>query len=138
MPLPTITAVGNLVRDPELRFTNSGKGVVNFTVACNDRKKNEAGEWVDGDTTYLDAVSWFAAEQIADELKKGQRVIVTGSLKQRNYETKDGEKRTAYEINADSVAPVIRDGQSAPRPATTPASDPWANAATQATEETTF
>lgn len=139
MPLPTITVIGNLTADPELRFTNSGKAVVSLRIACNDRRKNDAGEWVDGDTTYLDAVSWNAAEQIANELKKGQRIIVTGALKQRDYETKSGEKRTAYEVTADGVAPIIRDNASRPTaPATTPASDPWADAGIQATEQTPF
>lgn len=141
MPLPTITVIGNLTADPELRFTNSGKAVVSLRLACNDRRKNEAGEWVDGDTTYLDAVAWNAAEQIANELKKGQRIIITGTLKQRDYETKSGEKRTAYEVTCDGVAPIIRDNTNRPAAtpaATTPASDPWAQAGIQATEQTPF
>lgn len=125
MALPTITLAGNLTRDPELRFTGSGKAVVNFSVACNQRHKNEAGEWVDGETTYLDVTSWYAPEQINTDLHKGSKVLVTGTLKQRSYETKDGEKRTSFEVNADTVAIIVKPQAGAPATQTIAAADPW-------------
>lgn len=134
MPLPNITLIGNLVADPELRYTNAGKPWISFTIAANERRKTETGEWVDGDTCFLDVTSWRAAEQIAAELHKGSRAIVIGQLKQREYE-KDGEKRKAYQVNADYVAAQLREG-SEPRAITptgvTPAADPWAGAPTDA------
>lgn len=139
MPVPTIPLIGNVVADPELRYTNSGKAVANLRVACNSRYKNDAGEWVDGDSTFLDVICWNNAEAIADKVHKGSRVIVIGQLKQRSYE-KDGQKRSVYEVTADEVALVVyapRAGNtSSPAPATAPADDPWAGAVT--TEDTPF
>lgn len=110
MPIPAITARGNLTADPILRFTQAGKPVVSLTIACNDRRKDATtGEWVDGDTTFLDVTSWHNAEGIAETLHKGEQVVVVGTLKQRNYETKEGEKRRAFEVDAASVSKVIRD-----------------------------
>lgn len=109
MPLPAITLTGNLTADPELRFTPSGKPLAKLTIACNDRRKNEAGDWVDGDTTFLDVTSWRNAEGIAEQLKKGDAVVVTGQLKSRTYETKEGDKRRAFEVDAANVAKVLRD-----------------------------
>lgn len=126
MPLPTIAIIGNLTADPELRHTNAGKAWTTFRVASNERRKNEAGEWIDGDSLYIDVTSWRAAEQIKEQLTKGSRVIVYGTLRSREYEAKSGEKRTAIEINAELVAIQIREGE-APRTitATTGATDPW-------------
>lgn len=133
MPLPQVTLTGNLTADPELRYTQSGKGVVNLRVASSERKKTEAGEWVDGDTTFLNVTSWNNAEAIANQLKKGNRVTITGVLKQRDYETKTGERQTAYEVNADSVAIAIRD-----QVTTAPAASNTMPAVTTWNDETPF
>jgi len=108
MALPTVTLSGNLVADPDLTFTNAGKAFVSIRVACNAPKRDAAGNWVDGDTTYVNVVAWREAEAIA-AYSKGTRVAVQGSLKQRDYETREGEKRTAYEVNATWVAEIARD-----------------------------
>jgi single-strand DNA-binding protein len=105
-----ITIVGNLVNDPELRFTNSGQPVAQFRVASTPRiRDNTTGEWKDGDSLFLTCNVWRqAAENAAESLTRGMRVIVTGRLKQRNYETKEGEKRTVYEVEVDDVGPSLR------------------------------
>lgn len=134
MPLPTITIVGNLTSDPELRWTQSGKAVVNFRIACNDRKKDEAGNWVDGDTTFLDVTSWRAPSAIADTCKKGSKVVVFGTLKQRTYETKDGNSKTVYEVVAEEVATLLYDktGQVTGSQSITQV-DPWVGTTTDET-----
>ena len=106
----TITVIGNLTADPELRFTPSGAAVANFTVASTprtfDRQKNE---FVDGDTLFMRCSIWReAAENVAESLTKGTRVIVQGRLVQRSYETREGEKRTVVELEVDEVGPVLR------------------------------
>jgi single-strand DNA-binding protein len=105
-----ITVVGNLVADPELRFTASGQPVATFRIASTPRvRDNASGEWKDGDSLFLTCNVWRqAAENVAESLQRGMRVIVTGRLKQRNYETKEGEKRTVYEIEVDDVGPSLR------------------------------
>jgi single-strand DNA-binding protein len=105
-----ITVVGNLVADPELRFTPAGQPVATFRVASTPRMRDAAsGEWKDGDSLFLTCNVWRqAAENVAESLQRGMRVIVTGRLKQRNYETKEGEKRTVYEIEVDDVGPSLR------------------------------
>jgi single-strand DNA-binding protein len=105
-----ITVVGNLVADPELRFTQSGQPVATFRVASTPRlRDNASGEWKDGDSLFLTCNVWRqAAENVAESLQRGMRVIVTGRLKQRNYETKEGEKRTVYEVEVDDVGPSLR------------------------------
>lgn len=106
----TITLVGNLVDDPELRFTPSGAAVAKFRVASTNRffDKN-TNEWKDGDSLFLQCNIWRqAAENVAESLTKGMRVIVTGRLKQRSYETKEGEKRTVFEVEVDEVGPSLR------------------------------
>jgi len=105
-----ITVVGNLVADPELRFTASGQPVATFRVASTPRvRDNATNEWKDGDSLFLTCNVWRqAAENVAESLQRGMRVIVTGRLKQRNYETKEGEKRTVYEIEVDDVGPSLR------------------------------
>jgi single-strand DNA-binding protein len=105
-----ITVVGNLTADPELRFTRSGgTAVANFTVASTPRTLDrQSGEWKDGDALFLRCTAWRGvAENTAESLSKGDRVIVTGSLRQRSYE-KDGEKRTVFELDVDEIGPSLR------------------------------
>ena len=144
-----ITVVGNLTDDPELRFTSSGAAVANFTVASTPRffDKN-TNDWKDGDALFLRCSIWRqAAENVAETLTKGARVIVQGRLKQRSYETREGEKRTVYELDVDEVGPSLKyatakvtkvtrggggggfgGGGGASQPSA-PAPDPWASAA---------
>jgi single-strand DNA-binding protein len=105
-----ITVAGNLVADPELRFTPTGQPVATFRVASTPRiRDNASGEWKDGDSLFLTCNVWRqAAENVAESLQRGMRVIVTGRLKQRSYETREGEKRTVYEVEADDVGPSLR------------------------------
>ena len=103
-----ITIVGNLVADPELRFTSSGQPVAQFRVASTPRIYQN-GEWKDGDSLFMTCSVWRqAAENVAESLQRGMRVIVTGRLKQRSYETREGEKRTVYEVEVDEVGPSLR------------------------------
>ena len=105
-----ITIVGNLVDDPELRFTPSGAAVAKFRVASTPRYLDKAtNEWKDGDSLFLSCNVWRqAAENVAESLQRGMRVIIQGRLKQRSYETKEGEKRTVFEIEVDEVGPSLR------------------------------
>jgi single-strand DNA-binding protein len=105
-----ITVVGNLTSDPELRFTPSGAAVANFTVASTPRKfDRESQEWKDGDALFLRCSVWRqAAENVAESLLRGSRVMVQGRLAQRSYETKEGEKRTVVELEVDEVGPSLR------------------------------
>src|SRR5882724_10401092 len=105
-----ITVVGNLVDDPELRFTPSGAAVAKFRVASTPRFLDKAtNEWKDGESLFLTCNVWRqAAENCAESLQRGMRVIVQGRLKQRSYETREGEKRTVYEIEADEVGPSLK------------------------------
>jgi single-strand DNA-binding protein len=102
--------VGNLTADPDLRFTASGVAVAGFTVASTPRTfDRQTGEWKDGDTLFLRCTLWRQpAENTAETLRKGSRVIVTGRLKQRTYDTRDGEKRTVTEIDVDDIGPSLR------------------------------
>lgn len=135
-----ITIVGNLTADPELRFTPSGAAVANFTVASTPRFfDKQANEWKDGDPLYMACNIWRqAAENVAESLTKGSRVIVSGRLKQRSYETKDGQKRTVIELEVDEIGPSLSyatakvtkvsrgNGNGAARAASAPAaSSPW-------------
>lgn len=106
----TITVVGNLTSDPELRFTPSGASVASFTVASTPRFLDKSSnEWKDGDALFLRCSVWRqAAENSAESLHRGDRVIVTGRLKQRSFETKEGEKRTVVEIDVDEVGPSLK------------------------------
>ncbi|VFA96346.1 single-stranded DNA-binding protein [Nocardia cyriacigeorgica] len=136
----TLTIIGNLTAAPELRFTPHGVAVANFTVASTPRRfDRQAGEWTDGDALFMPCAVWRdAAENLAESnLPRGARVIVTGRLKQRTYETKDGQKRTVVELHVDEVGPstrwatakvtrVNRKADTAARPAV--ADDPWGNA----------
>ncbi|HEY3996560.1 MAG TPA: single-stranded DNA-binding protein [Mycobacterium sp.] len=106
----TITVVGNLTADPELRFTPSGAAVANFTVASTPRiYDRQSGEWKDGEALFLRCNIWReAAENVAESLTRGSRVIVTGRLKQRSFETREGEKRTVMEVEVDEIGPSLR------------------------------
>ena len=105
-----ITVVGNLTADPELRFTPSGAAVANFTVASTPRMYDrQSGEWKDGEALFLRCNIWReAAENVAESLTRGSRVIVTGRLKQRSFETREGEKRTVVEVKVDEIGPSLR------------------------------
>jgi single-strand DNA-binding protein len=105
-----ITVVGNLVEDPELRFTPSGAAVAAFRIASTPSRFNkDTSKWEDGDSLFLRCSVWRqAAENVAESLQRGMRVIVQGRLKQREWETKEGEKRTSYEIDVDEVGPSLK------------------------------
>ena len=106
----TITVIGNLTDDPELKFTSSGVAVAKFRIASTPRFMDRAsGEWKDGDPLFLACTIWRqAAENVAESLTRGARVIVQGRLKQRSYETKEGEKRTVVELEVDEIGPSLR------------------------------
>jgi len=106
----TITVIGNLTDDPELRFTPSGAAVAKFRIASTPRTLDRAsGEWKDGEPLFLACSVWRqAAENVAESLQRGSRVIVSGRLRQRSYETKEGEKRTVYELEVDEIGPSLR------------------------------
>src|SRR5579875_3666197 len=105
-----ITLVGNLVDDPELRFTPSGAAVAKFRIASTPRFLDKStNEWKDGESLFLTCNVWRqAAENVAESLQRGMRVIVQGRLKQRSYESREGEKRTVYEVEVDEVGPSLR------------------------------
>ncbi|TIC89013.1 single-stranded DNA-binding protein [Nocardioides sp. GY 10113] len=105
-----ITVVGNLVDDPELRFTPSGAAVANFRIASTPRTfDRQSNEWKDGEALFLSCSAWRQmAENVAESLQKGMRVVVQGRLKSRQYETREGEKRTAFEIDVEEVGPSLR------------------------------
>ena len=135
-----ITVVGNLTADPELRYTQNGLAVANFTIASTPRNFDRASnEWKDGEALFLRASVWREfAENVASTLTKGSRVIVTGRLKQRSYETKEGEKRTSIELEVDEIGPSLRyataqitrtsGGGSASRGPAAVTDEPWAPA----------
>ena len=137
-----ITLVGNCVNDPELKFLPSGVAVCNWTIASTPRTFDKASnEWVDGDPMFLGCSVWRqAAENVAESLAKGMRVIVQGRLKSRSYETREGEKRTAFEIDVEEVGPsltwatarVTRSGQQQTKPRQQRAADPWAGPSSSA------
>ncbi|MDX6265119.1 MAG: single-strand DNA-binding protein [Kribbellaceae bacterium] len=105
-----VTLVGNLVDDPELRFTPSGAAVANFRVASTPRTYDrQSGEWKDGESLFLSCSVWRqAAENVAESLQRGMRVIIQGRLKQRSYDDREGQKRTVFEIDVDEVGPSLR------------------------------
>lgn len=101
--------VGNLTRQPEVRFTASGAGVVSFTVACTERKFNrDSQQWEDGAATFMNCTAWRTFGENIAELPKGARVFVKGRLVQRSYETQDGEKRTVYDVQVDVCGPDVK------------------------------
>jgi len=149
----TITLIGNLTADPELRFTPSGAAVANFTVASTPRTfDRQTQEWKDGEAMFINCAAWRnLAENVAESLTKGSRVIVTGRLRSRSYEGREGERRTVFEIEVDEIGPSLRyatakltrttsssggswqpSGPPAPNDwsaaAPAPENDPWANA----------
>lgn len=105
-----VNIVGNCTRDPELRYTNSGMQVASFGVAVNERRRNpDSGQWEDGDTSFFDITCFRElAENVAESIGKGSRVIVTGTLRQRSWDTDDGQKRSKVEVIADEVGPSLR------------------------------
>lgn len=105
-----ITVIGNLVEDPEMRFTNAGAAIARFRVASTPRTFDRAsGEWKDGEPLFLTCTAWRQlAENVAESLKRGTRVIVNGRLRQRTYDNNQGEKRTVYELEVDEVGPSLR------------------------------
>lgn len=108
--LPEITVAGTLTADPELRFTAAGTAVANFTVAANDRRYDkERGAWVDNGATFLRCTVWRdVAEHAAESLAKGIRVLLTGNLRQRDWENSDGEKRTSLEVDVTELGPSLK------------------------------
>ncbi|MCP2168902.1 single-stranded DNA-binding protein [Goodfellowiella coeruleoviolacea] len=142
----TITVVGNLTADPELRFTQSGAAVATFTVASTPRTfDRQSGEWKDGEALFLRCNVWRqAAENVAESLTRGARVIVSGRLRQRSFETKEGEKRTVVELEVDEIGPSLRyatakvnkvsrgagggGGFGGPSGSSAPMDDPWGSA----------
>ena len=104
-----ITVVGNLTADPELRFTPAGKAVANFTIASTPRQYDKnSNEWKDGEALFLRCAIWRqAAENVAESLQRGMRVIAQGRLKQRSFETREGEKRTVIELDVDEIGPAL-------------------------------
>jgi single-strand DNA-binding protein len=144
-----VTVIGNLTGDPELRFTPNGQAVASFTVASTTRMLDKAtNEWKDGDTLFLRCSVWRQyAENVAESLTKGTRVLVTGRLKQRSYETKEGEKRTVVEMDVDDVGPALKNatatvtrvartdsGYTGSSSSAGPSEDPWAAPATAGDE----
>jgi single-strand DNA-binding protein len=138
-----ITLIGNLTDDPELRFTPSGAAVAKFRIASTPRYLDrQSGEWKDGEALFLTCNVWRqAAENVAESLQRGARVIVSGRLKQRTYETKEGEKRTVFEVEVDEIGPSLRyatakvqkmsrssGGGFGGGGGSAPADDPWASA----------
>lgn len=109
---PSITIIGNLTADPDLRFTPAGAAVATFTVASTPRVYDrQDGQWKDGEALFLRCSVWRdAAEHVAETLRRGSRVIVAGRLKQRSFETRDGERRTVVEVDVDEVGPSLRYG----------------------------
>jgi single-strand DNA-binding protein len=110
MPGSNVTIVGNLTRDPELRFTPRGKAVASLRVAVNARVRDDKGDWQDGDASFfpVEILDPDLAQNVADSLEKGSRVVVTGKLKTRSWETQEGETRSVTEIVADEVGPSLR------------------------------
>ena len=148
----SITVIGTLVDDPELRFTPSGAAVANWRIASNSRRfDKDRNEWVDNDAMFLTCSVWRQyAENVAESLQKGMRVIVQGNLKTRQYETREGEKRTVFEIDVTEVGPSLRfatakvtkaareGAMSSGSGGQAPANDPWATPAPGGSDEPPF
>ena len=123
MALPTITAQGNLVFDPDFTVTASGISRCKLRIACNERRKNQDNTWSDGETSFFDVVLWRGlAEAAGDVFKKGQPILVVGKVRVSKYEDKNGVERTAVEITADEIAAVVKANKAKE---TTSESDPW-------------
>ncbi|WP_028938247.1 single-stranded DNA-binding protein [Pseudonocardia spinosispora] len=146
--LPEVTVTGTLTATPELRFTPSGHAVANFTVAANERRYDKnTGQWADGDATFLRCSIWReAAENVTNSLNKGNRVIVTGRLKQRTYDTAEGEKRTVFELDVTEIGPSLKWATATVNKATRTnttagapkAEDPWGAAPAASSDEPPF
>lgn len=110
LTLPDVTIEGTLTGDPTLNFTQAGKGVANLNVACNTRKLNkQTDQWEDGDTTFFRLTVWGdLAENTAESLSKGDKVLAHGVIKQKDFTDKEGNKRTAYEVDVDAIGPSLR------------------------------
>jgi single-strand DNA-binding protein len=109
MALPTITAQGNLVFEPDFQVTASGISRCKLRIACNERRKNQDGTWTDGETSYFDIVLWRGlADAAADQFHKGQPILVIGKVRVSKYEDKNGVERTSVEITADEIAAVVK------------------------------
>jgi single-strand DNA-binding protein len=121
MALPTITAIGNLVFEPDFGVTANGISRCKMRIACNERKKQD-GEWVDGDTSFFDIIVWRGlADAAGDNFKKGQSILVVGKVKISKYEDKNGVEKQSVEILADEIAAVVKGKKSV----TNPTDDPW-------------
>lgn len=138
--LPEITIVGTAVREPELRYTQTGTAVANVTLAANDRRFDKnTGQWADNGATFLRCTCWREmAENIAESLQQGARVIVTGQLRQREWTDNEGNQRTSFEVDVTEIGASLRWATATVRKATrngvttattAPAGDPWATAA---------
>jgi len=129
----TITLIGNLTADPELRFTPSGAAVANFTVASTPRTfDRQTQEWKDGEAMFINCAAWRnLAENVAESLTKGARVIVSGRLRSRSYEGREGERRTVFEIEVDEIGPSLRYA-TAKVTRTASAGGPWQGGPSQA------
>lgn len=104
-----VTIVGNVTRDPEIKFTQGGQAVANFGIAYNTRKKTSSGDWEDAAPMFFDITCWGTlAENVGDSISKGDRVVVVGRLEQRSWETKEGDKRSKVEVIAEEVSPSLR------------------------------
>jgi single-strand DNA-binding protein len=148
MSLPTLAGVGRLIDDPELRFTPSGAAVCKVRLAFNSRKKDQAtGEWADGDVFFVDGTVWKdEAEHVAESLSRGMEVVVSGRMKTRQYETREGEKRSVQELSIEAIGPSLkyatakvnkmqRSGGSGGQPQQAQgvgAGDPWSTGSAQA------
>lgn len=136
MSLPSITIVGNVVTDPTLSFTPQGVAKTSFRVAANDRKKNDAGEWVDGDSTFISVTVWRnLAENVAESVQKGTSVVIIGRLKSRTVEDPERGKATYYDVDAETIAVDLRRGavkasgsSYTTSSSNTSTADPWASA----------
>lgn len=134
--LPEVTVAGTLTADPEIKYLDSGACVANFTVAANDRRfDRDQGQWVDAGATFLRCQVWRQlAEHVTESLSKGQRVLVTGALKQRSYETPEGEKRTVFELAVSEIGPSLKFATATVRKTTRtgtgsdPGGDAWTSA----------
>lgn len=134
MALPTITMTGNLTADPELKFTREGSARCGFRIACGERKKDTNGEWIDGDTTFINVTTWRnLAENVAESLQKGDTVTVVGRLKSRTVEDDERGKATFFDVDAQDVAVSLARSIAKPQKASKPSNsapadvDPWAS-----------
>jgi single-strand DNA-binding protein len=128
-----ITVIGNLTADPELKYTQSGAAVATFTIASNERFKDQSGQWQDGPTSFVRCNAWRdLGEHVAETLTKGDRAVVTGTLRQRDYEAQDGTKRTVWEVAASEVGAALRYATAkiakTRRDSVPPPEDPWQSA----------